>query len=231
MKINSSIFSSISHAIKKNPVKNAANKINNFLTKISRIKNDKETLAPPVKFLKTFSIDYDSKAQQFTRTGFLSHFGQYQEPAIFIHGTGTHRSDGKGIDYFKGSSLDDINFAGEEADYKSLTIKEFVAAVKKDFNLDLHRSGNTGTSPLHLICCFSGSLDSDSMGGELARELNRSVITYGNNTRVYIFDELKDKIATNSRIYAPEEKYPNGIPKPLKPIIHFPDNRPGQFRE
>lgn len=232
MRINTSLLTTLTQTIKTNPFKNVSNKFANLFSKISGVKNNNENLKhQPAKFLKCFSSNYDSTQRRQVQTGFLSHFGHYQEPAIFIHGSGTHFIDGKGIIYDKGVTVDYKNLAGEEMPEVYLNVKEFVAAVKKDFNLDLHRTGNTGDKPLHLISCYAGSYRADSIAGQLSRELDRSVVTYGEDVQVCIFGKLIDKTDEPSRIYSPDSVYPNGILKPLKPIIHFPDNQPGRIRE
>lgn len=232
MKICNTFFTKVSHTFQGKHVKGIRNTFNNLLSKVSGIKNNNENLrTQPAKYFKCFSNDYDSNLKFNYQTGFLSHFGRYQEPAIFIHGSGTHYENGKGIVYFKGITVDNKNLAGESAVDSYLSIKDFVATVKKDFSLDLHRTGNTGTNPLHLICCFSGSFRADSIAGELSRELERSVVTYGDNSPVEIFGKLIDTMDERTRVYSPDKRYPNGILKPLKPIIHFPDNKPGQIRE
>jgi len=231
MKIAHSLFSSVTHAFKSGIAKGVKSTFNRFFAQVDHIKNNDEKLkCPSYKFLKSFSANYNTKIERVVQTGFISHFGRYQEPAIFIHGSGTHYQDGKGIYYFKGMSIDNKNINGEEIVNPFLSVKEFVAAVKKDFNLDLHRTGNTGTSPLHLVCCYSGGVSPDSIAGQLSRELERSVVSYGENSSVGFIGCLADKMDEHARIYSKDERYPNGIFRPLQPIIHFPDNKPGQIR-
>lgn len=210
-----------------------------FFAKLSGVKNSQARL-DSVKYYKTFNHNYVTKTEQYNQTGFISHFGPRQEPALVLHGNNPNSKLGGGFLYYKGSCVDYKKATGEKIVHKLLNVHDFVAAVKRDFGLDLHRTGNTGDKPLHLICCYAGGYNPDSLAGQMARELDRSVVCYDEGTPLITFPGLKrnmDEAAKvfNEEIFLDKLSGENNflerkVLTPLSEIIHHPDNQPGKKR-
>lgn len=232
MKITSPISPTVNFINKCTSGKFIKKTLSNFLAKISHVKNSNTKINnQPYGFAKVFSNNYSTSDRHMEKTGYVSHFGKTQEPAIFIHGCESNHTEGKGIEYYKGITFDDKNIEGKEAVYKLLNVKEFVAIVKKDFNLDLHRTGNTGVAPLHLICCYSGGFSPNTIAGQLSRELERTVISYGDNSILTTFGSMTENMSKEARIYTDEDYSRGKFLRPLHQVIHFPDGKPGQIRQ
>lgn len=211
------------HEIKKSLI--------HFFAKLAGIKNSQVRLNnQSCKYYKVFSNHYLTQAQQINQTGFVSHFGPRQEPALILHGSDPRSMPGEGFIYYKGTCVDFKKMTGEKAVHKLLNVHDFVEIVKKDFGLDLRRNGNTGNQPLHLICCFSGGRSPKSVAGQLARELERSVICYGETQSMFTSPALKSHMDETAKVFCEEIFLKRKVISPMYEIIHLPDNNPGEVR-
>jgi len=231
MRTSNSLSSLVKHIHKQHPFQSIKKSLAHFFSKVSRVKNSQADFATqPCKFYKVFSNNYITQSQQKNQTGFISHFGPRQEPALVLHGNKPDSKLGPGIIYYKGSCIDYKNAAGQKAVHKLLNVHDFVEIAFKDYGLDLRRGGNTGDGPLHLICCYAGGFSPKSMAGEMARELKRSIVCYGIDKPVTTFPGLRSGMEETSKVFCEEIFLNRKVLSPLYEIIHLPDNQPGEIR-
>ncbi|WP_440864478.1 hypothetical protein [Symbiopectobacterium purcellii] len=137
---------------------------------------------------KVFSSNLHTLTGKIDQTGFVSNFRNTGEPGLLIHGYRDPETQKVFFVYNKGSYFNnmDTNNQPMRSGNLYLTAKEFVSHLKENHNIDLSVSGNTGKNNIHLVCCYSGSLSEDSLATELANEINRTVISYGQGKPVSV---------------------------------------------
>ncbi|KFF65162.1 hypothetical protein IW01_18370 [Pectobacterium brasiliense] len=220
MKINYATTPIIMNANKSTPDNRVKKSLFEFLPKLIGMKNtninfDKQ----PVKFAKIFSNNHSSERKSVQQTGYVSHFGPRQEPAIFIHGS----LAGK-FEYYKGNMINNKNIRGNNP-HVNLSATELVARIKKDFNLDLHSHGDRNTKPLHLISCYTGGINRATLASQLSIATHRQVICYGSEEPLYIYGDLKNNMDKNAYVYSKD------LNEPLPEILHTPYNMIGRPRK
>ena len=187
----------------------------------------------PTKFIKVFSNNFDSTCKLTDQTGFVSHFGVRQEPALLIHSTRAGAFREQKFSYYKGNSLDLKNIKGEDIQPQFLNARELIDIIKRDFGLDLRRNGNTGKKPLHLITCYSGGFKNTSSGAQLARATGRKIVCYGEHDAIAVTvnPELKSYMDRQTRIYSVLTSVYKDLNQPLQEVIHSPDGKAGKLRK
>lgn len=192
----------------------------NILTKLKCVQNTKNEM--PFKFSKAFSHNVDLTRKQIDQTGFISHFGLTQEPALFIH-TADFSDDGERLFvYNKGITLNNLDIAGNYKVPQFLCATELVSAIKNDFNLDLCMNGNTGNMPLHLVSCYAGGKGPYSLASQLASATGRGVIAYGNKQELITMNDIKRNLSEDACVYAYPLHENNELNTPLPGTVYHP---------
>ncbi|WP_224552680.1 hypothetical protein [Pectobacterium versatile] len=220
MKISYTKIPTIMNVNKSTPDNGVKKTLFGFLSHFSRAKNVNVNVnKQPAKVAKVFSNNHNSEHRCIQQTGYVSHFGPRQEPAIFIHGS----SEGK-FAYYKGNTVNHKDIEGNDP-YISLNATEFVARIKKDFGLDLHSNGDRNAKPLHLISCYSGGVSRDTLAAAMSIATNRQIICYGNKEPVFMRNGLKNNMDEDVYIHGEYSK------KALPEVRHTPYNMIGSMRK
>ncbi|MGY4730830.1 hypothetical protein [Burkholderia pyrrocinia] len=199
--------------VRESAAKEALAPTSGFAKSIASVRNSKSSINiascnKPPGLAKVFCSNFDTSTNEISHTGFVSHFGDRQEPALFVHATKDWNSGKTWFAYQKGIYRDGIDAFGCDLSNstKLLDSTGLTKALKEDFGIDLSEAGGR-EKPLHLIACRSGGRDAKCLASELAKAINRKVVSYGDGEILYAPYDMKLALTNGGQVYSSSGKW------------------------